>query len=279
MKLGYVTNGFAHHRLDDAINILADIGFQSVAITLDEHHLNPFADSILDDAERIRELLDDRGMVRTVETGARFLLNPRRKHFPTLVSANATDRRKRIDFLLAAIDVAAAIGANVVSLWSGATDDDATYDVALDRLVGSLTDVVTHADRRNIRIGFEPEPGMLIETMAQFGDLVDRVDADGFGLTLDIGHVHCLSDGDLFDHLRGWQNLLYNIHLEDMRRGVHDHLFFGEGEIRFAEVMHMLTAIDYAGPVHVELSRHSHNAPEVARRAYEFLTDLSPTPP
>ena len=56
-----------------------------------------------------------------------------------------------------------------------------------------------------------------------------------------------------------------------MRRGVHDHLMFDEGEIDFAEVMGALNDIGYAGGVHVELSRHSHDAVETARRALDFL--------
>ena len=35
MRLGYNTNGMAHHRVVDAIDLLADEGYQSVAITLD----------------------------------------------------------------------------------------------------------------------------------------------------------------------------------------------------------------------------------------------------
>ena len=56
-----------------------------------------------------------------------------------------------------------------------------------------------------------------------------------------------------------------------MRRGVHEHLMFGEGEIDFGEVMGALKEIDYSGGVHVELSRHSHDAVETARRAMAFL--------
>ncbi len=42
MRLGYNTNGLAHHRLVDAIDLLADEGYQSVAITLDAGALDPF---------------------------------------------------------------------------------------------------------------------------------------------------------------------------------------------------------------------------------------------
>jgi sugar phosphate isomerase/epimerase len=69
---------------------------------------------------------------------------------------------------------------------------------------------------------------------------------------------------------------LWNVHLEDMRRGVHDHLMFGEGEMDFAEVLSGLEAIHYEGGIHVELSRHSHNAVETARRALAFLREKAP---
>ena len=59
-----------------------------------------------------------------------------------------------------------------------------------------------------------------------------------------------------------------------MRRGVHDHLMFGEGEMDFGEVFTALKEIDYAGGVYVELSRHSHDAVETARRAFTFLQSL-----
>lgn len=278
MILGYVTSGFAHHSLDDAINILADIGYRSAAITLDRHHLNPLDDDWPRRAASIRRLLERRQLRCTVETGARFLLDPRRKHHPTLISPDPADRDRRISYLCRAIDVAHALSADSVSIWSGAVDqnDPNTHrDALFDHLTAGLRDVLSHAEPFDIPIAFEPEPGMFIERMSQFERLHAAVDHPLLALTLDVGHVQCLADGELIDHLKRWAHALVNVHLEDMRRGRHEHLFFGEGEINFTEVMNSLNLVGYRGPVHVELSRHSHDAPNVAARAHEFLSAIS----
>jgi sugar phosphate isomerase/epimerase len=59
-----------------------------------------------------------------------------------------------------------------------------------------------------------------------------------------------------------------------MRAGVHEHLKFGEGEIDFPPVIAALAEIRYDGLLSVELSRHSHEGPQAARHAYNFLRPL-----
>jgi L-ribulose-5-phosphate 3-epimerase len=275
MRFGYNTNGFAHHRLEDALIILAELGYESIALTLDHHALNPYDPDTSRQLSLVGDNLRNRGLAVVIETGARFLLDPWRKHQPTLLSAAAEAREHRLNFLRRAVDIAAALDAEAVSFWSGTATEPASEETLMDRLVQCCRQLCEYAERQQIRLAFEPEPGMFIDTMARWAELHQRVAHPYFGLTIDIGHLHCLGETPIAGQLRRWRDWLWNVHIDDMRRGVHDHLMFGEGEIDFAEVLATLAEIGYSGGVHVELSRHSHDAVETARRALAFLVRSS----
>ena len=268
MFFGYNTNGLAHHDLFEAIELLADIGYRGVAITIDHNALSPRGENLSEQIVRLRRLLEKRQMRSVIETGARFLLNPRVKHEPTLLSE---DRRRRIEFYKYAVDCAADLGSDCVSLWSGVLRQSIEPQEALDRLVEGLGETLDYAARRNILIGFEPEPGMLIDSMVEFEELLSRIDRPNLRLTLDIGHLQCQGETPIADVIRRWASRLVNVHIEDMRRGVHEHLMFGEGEIDFPPVLQTLAEVGYTGGVYVELSRHSHEGPTAVKRAFEFL--------
>ena len=276
MFFGYNTNGFAHHRLEDILAILSELGYQGVAITLDYHVLNPFSANLFQEIKKTQTLLDRYQLVSVIETGSRFLLDPRRKHQPTLLSSDQTERERRLDFLRRATDIAADLGSTAVSFWSGKPDDEADYDTHLERLTNGVIEICGHAILKRVSLAVEPEPGMFIDTMSRFENLKQAVDAraagnQAFGLTIDVGHLHCQGETPIAQYLKDWKPLVRNIHIEDMRRGVHDHLMFGEGEMDFPPILHALKEIGYAGGVYVELSRHSHDAVETARRSLEFL--------
>jgi sugar phosphate isomerase/epimerase len=270
MLFGYNTNGFAHHCLEHALSVLSRLGYRSVAITLDHHALDPY-DSNPAQLDLVQRKLRDGHLRCVIETGARFLLDIWHKHEPTLLNPQPGRREQRLDLLRRAVDTAKYLHADAVSFWSGAPPDTGSRQEHLSRLVESCLRLCDYAAPRGVRLAFEPEPGMLIDSMERFAELHQRVNHPAFGLTIDIGHLHCQGETPIADHLRRWRHLLWNVHIEDMRRGVHEHLMFGEGEIDFGPVLRTLDEIGYTGGVHVELSRHSHDAVKTARRALAFL--------
>lgn len=271
MRLGYNTNGFTSHALEDALRVIGGLGYRSVAITLDHAALNPFAPDCAAQIRRVARLCRELDLLPVIETGARFLLDPWHKHRPTLLEDDAPGRARRLDFLARAVAVAADLGAPVVSLWSGARPPSSTAsERELDlRLADGLHQVCELAAGARLTIGFEPEPGMHIATMAEFDRIARAVDHPALRLTLDLGHAH-LTEESAPATVRRYAAQLVNAHLEGMRRPVHDHLLPWEGDMDLRAALAALDEVGYAGPATFELSRHSHAAVDTARAALAF---------
>ena len=273
MLIGYNTNGFAHHALDDALEILAELGYGAVAITPDVHHLPPFTTSGAE-LRRVRARLESLGLAVVVETGARYVLDARRKHRPNLLEADAEARRVRSDFLRRCAEMAGEIGASAISIWSGQKPEGTSAHEADRYLAEGVAALCGAAAALGVRVAMEPEPGMWVETLAQWERLRDAVAHPALGLTLDTGHVPCTESISTAEAIERHRSELLNVHLDDVRNGVHDHLQIGEGELPWPEVMRALAG--FAGVASVELSRHSHDAPRAAAAAIERLRASQP---
>lgn len=272
-RLGYNTNGLAHHRLDDALRLLADQGYEAVAITPDVGGLDPFR-PLEGEVEELRDLAEELGLELTVETGSRFLLDPTRKHRPTLLEENAFDRERRQDFLRRHVDLAARLGAPLVSIWSGAAPREGTPDEELwDRLRDGVLRLLEYGTDSGVAISLEPEPGMFLETCAAFEELRDRLGGDGgsLGLTLDVGHLLCTQEGSPEKAIHAHAGVLAHVHLDDIAEGEHIHLPFGQGELNLRATLNALLETGYAGVAAVELSRDSHRGAQAAQEALAAL--------
>jgi sugar phosphate isomerase/epimerase len=171
------------------------------------------------------------------------------------------------------VRVAADLGARAVHCFSGTVPPTVTDPAtAWQRLAASLTPVLDAADTAGVPLAIEPEPGHLLATLADFHRLRRLLgDPPALGLTLDIGHCQCLEPLPPDDCVRAAAPWLRHVQIEDMRRGVHDHLPFGEGEIDFPPVLAALAATGYQGLTVVELPRHSHAGPHHAATSLPFL--------
>jgi len=275
MLLGFSTNSIGDVDPLDAIPVLCSMGYGSLAITLDHHTINPFANDLPARIALWRDALAAAGMVCVIETGARHLLNPAQKHEPTLVTADREGRQRRIDFLCRAIDIAVDLGATSVSLWSGVVRDSADEAAIWSRLTGSLAPVLDHAAARRIPLGFEPEPGMAIDTLARYRELFDRLGRpDHLRLTVDIGHMECMGERPMADVLRPWADRVVNVHVDDMLCCRHEHLPLGTGDVDFPPILAALAAGGYTGGLHIELPRQSHRWVETASQSAAFLAPL-----
>lgn len=280
LRFAYNTNGIANHRFEDALRLIADSGYDGVALTLDHHHFDPFAPDLERRAGVLAGLLERLGLGLVVETGARFLLEPRLKHEPTLISPEPEGRERRLDFLRRAVDVCATCGGEAMSFWAGVPRPGVDAEAAWRWLVDGVARLSDYAASRGVVAAVEPEPGMRVETVDDWHRLqeaVARLGAAPIRLALDVGHLLVTQERAPADAIREFAPVLGTVALEDMRRGVHDHLPFGEGELDVPSVLRALREIRFDRLVCVELSRDSHRAHTMVPQAREWLLAHMPT--
>ena len=272
MKAGYSTNSFGDVDPLDALSLLCEQGYASLAITPDRNILNPYEKTFASEVRVWQHALAKAQMRCVVETGARHLLDSKRKHHPTLLSDAQDDCNRRIEFLRRAIELAGELNADCVSLWSGAVCSDADETLLWRKLTDGVGEVLDHASRCGVVLGFEPEPGMFIDTVARAEELFERLGRPkSLGLTVDIGHLECLGERPLAATVRDVANRIVNVHIDDMIVCRHEHLPLGKGDIDYVPIFRELLAARYQGGLHVELPRQGHRWYETAKESYEFI--------
>lgn len=273
MLLGYHTNSLQNHRFDEALTLLHHHGYQAVAITPDTCHLDPEFTSDADlaaAAQRLRAL----GLTPIMETGARFLLDANTKHEPTLMTRDAARREQRVAFYGRVAAMGKQLGAEVVSFWAGI--DRAPGSDSEAWMLEGIAKTCTAIREHGLVPSLEPEPGMALETFADYERIRAALGADAPQLTLDIGHLYAVWEGDPAEIVARAAPFMAQVHLEDHRRGVHEHLLPGAGEVDFEGVLKALEKAGYTGSVCFELSRHSHCAPTAVATCREIWTRFLP---
>jgi sugar phosphate isomerase/epimerase len=275
-RFAYNTNGLAHHRVTDALRLVAGLGYEGLSITPDVGQLDPYR-LLATEVADVRTIARDLGIALSIENGARFL--------PNLLSPTAAERERRVDFLRRCVDLAVELDARVVALWAGASERGVSGDAAgaasceaeWTNLCAGLDAVLTHARGAGVCIAFEPEPGMFVERPSGYAELVRRLGARGaeLGLCLDVGHCLCTGDLPVSQVIRRFHAEIVHVHLDDIRAARHEHLMLGEGDLDLRDVLDALLHTNYTGLAAVELSRDSHRGAEAARLAIERLRSAS----
>jgi sugar phosphate isomerase/epimerase len=258
MLLGYQTNSLQNHRLRDALALLAAHGYQAVAITPDTCHLDP-ANTSDRELDEVAGWLRGHGLQPVMETGARFVLDPGHKHEPTLMTRDPAARARRLEYYQRAAAMGARLGARVLSFWTGV--DRAPGPDSRSLMLDGVRRTCAIVRAAGLTPALEPEPGMAIETVADWQRMRSELGAEAPALTLDVGHLYAVWEGEPAQVIAAAAPFLRQVHLEDMRRGEHEHRLPGTGDVDFRSVLTALRTAGYVGPVCFELSRASHQAP------------------
>ena len=277
MKLSFSTNAFVRFSVAEAIEIIAKTGYSGVEILADVPHLYPYSTTGPDLDEVAASLKKNRIKAANINAntavgyyGAKFW-EPLFE--PSLANPERDARKWRVEFTKKCIDMAAFLSCRNVSVTSGRMVPGVKPETSLALLKQSIFEIVEYAAARNVRVGMEYEPGLLVERADELDGLILEMGAENFGANLDLGHSYLA--GEVPSLVAGrLASKIFHIHLEDIRNRKHYHLIPGEGDIDFEEIFKALDLIDYDGFVTVELYTCPENPVQAAEKAFDFLKHL-----
>jgi sugar phosphate isomerase/epimerase len=199
-------------------------------------------------------------------------------YHPTWIEDEERKRDQRVIHTMASLELAKDFGAKTMSLQPGGPmiGTSITRKLAGERFAEGLRKVLPMAQEYGIVLAIEPEPGLFIETAAEYLAFKQEYFAneDFVQMNCDVGHLYCVGE-DPAQVIRQMPSHIAHVHLEDIGKNrVHQHLTPGKGAIDFGSIFAALGEIQYGGWVTVELYPYETTASGVAKMAWDHLSPM-----
>jgi len=154
-------------------------------------------------------------------------------------------RSAAIERIKSHIPIASCFGAVIiVGLVRGIVRQGIDHAQAMDWLAEALRECCVAAHSHNIRLALEPinrYETTLINNTAEGLDLIERVNADNFGLLLDTFHMN-IEEADIETSIRACGKRIFHFHVADSNRW-----YPGAGHLDFNSILNALFDTGYQG--------------------------------
>jgi sugar phosphate isomerase/epimerase len=278
MQLAFSSNAYLRFTIEETIARVAALGYRGIELLADVPHAWP-AGLLESQKGSIRDALAKHNLA--ISNINAFMMNavadPRQPYWhPSWIEPDPLYRAIRRGHTKRALQLAHDLGApHITTEPGGPLAAGQSWHTAAAVFYDALMPCIELAEKLNIGLLIEPEPGLLIERFDQYLEFVARIGSPMIGLNFDIGHAYCVGE-DPQDWVARMQPHTRHYHLEDIAATrVHQHLVPGRGAIDFPATLAAIRNTGYTGWLTVELYPYIDDPDAAAREAKHFLENQS----
>ncbi len=238
----------------------AEAGYDYVEICVDEsdERLARLHWSAAEHAE-VRRAISDAGM-----RSLTLCLSAHRKY--PLGSHSPDTRRRSLDIMRRGLDLAAALGAKIILMEGYDVFYEEHDEGTVARCIEGLRQCAAWAAPAAIMLGLENVDVPVTATMGGLLQLIDAVDSPWLQVYADMANLVAMApepppsndpaESPTVLGLQQARGRLVAVHVKDGIPGVVRGVRFGQGEVPFAAAFGTLNAINFHGPLTVEMWAH-----------------------
>lgn len=274
MRLGYASNSLQSLSLPKALEAMSQAGFPAAEILMDTPHWRPGPQA--GQVAALRKILLSTGLtLNNLNANDSRLLGTPQLPEPRPLHPDDSVRRRLLEWHGELLRVAADLGAPCLSIATGPRPAQIPAPEAEDILRFHLDPLLKVAENLGVLLAIEFEPGHHWDSWASLQDVLREFNHPLLGCNFDIGHAACAEEA-LPETLVAALPCVRNIHFEDIKGNLHEHLVPGRGDLPLAKILSSLTDKGYEGGVTVELYNHSSRGPEALRETRAWFLDHAP---
>lgn len=270
MKLGSATSVLLNYGIQDAVSILATVGFEGIDIWGGRPHVyrNDYSET---------ELLNLRKMIEQEDMAVPSFMPAFYRYPHSLSSPNNRVRQDSIDYMLMCADNANLLGAEVLLVVPGRSLFDQGIEDAFQRLLDSISQVCNYCEQYKLKLGVEPANQTVTDLVVSYRDalkIITEIDHPSLGIVLDTGHLY-LNGENVVEAMEILGDLILQFHVNDNDGEHQQNLIPGDGTFDFHNFMSCLEKFNYCDFLSVELGWDYTLSPEAAlKKSIERLRNM-----
>ena len=278
MQLAFSSNAYLNYPLEETVARIAELGYRGMELLADAPHAWP-AGLLPQRRREIHACLERHGMA--ISNINAFMMNavadPRQPYWhPSWIEPDRHYRAIRREHTKRALQLAKDLGGpSIQTEPGGPLEEGQKWQAAAAIFYDEFMPCVELAEKLEVFLLIEPEPGLMIERFEQYLEFAGRVNSPWVGLNFDIGHAYCVGE-DPQDWIARMAPYARHYHLEDIPPSrEHRHLIPGRGAIDFPAVLREIARSGYEGWTTVELYPYIDNPDQAGREAKEWIERAS----